>query len=193
MPGHRSAFSRKTFRFDESGRDQPKGAFWLVAGSPVEQWFKSISRYLMLNAEDGKKFIELIRGKDKPLEEIFPQLKEGKKLHFSLIDTDKYPVNMDGFCQVQTIARTVCEYGTNAILIGGTKGTIEQVAMCKLAVIPIAVEFQRPVILFPHNADDVIGFGDKDVLNRVLEQLRVEIKENGIKVELWDGPKADKQ
>lgn len=100
-----------------------------------------------------------------------------KKLHASLIDTDKYKIGMEDFKKIQQIVNQCCSYGTDFIMIGGSKGTIEQVAFCKLAVFPVAMIWSKPVVLFPHNADDIIGWKDKDIQNEILEKLKKEARD----------------
>ena len=66
-------------------------------------------------------------------------------------------------------------------MIGGSTGTIEQVAFCKLAVAPIAMLWGKSIVLFPHNADDVIGFGDRDMQNKIIEKLKLKIKDSAVR------------
>jgi len=114
--------------------------------------------------------------------EFFEQLGyPEKKLHATLVDTDKYEINMKDFEKIQQIVHACCYYGTDFIMIGGSTGTIEQVAFCKLAVAPIAMVWGKPVILFPHSADDVIGFGDKNIQNKIIEKLKLEIRTSAVR------------
>lgn len=106
----------------------------------------------------------------------------GKKVHAILIDTDKYEINLEDFRRIQQMVHQCCFYGTDFIMIGGSTGTVEQVAFCKLAVGPIAMIWNKPVVLFPHNADDIIGFGDKKIQNKILKRLKKELESHKGKI-----------
>lgn len=121
-----------------------------------------------------KTFLEKFWKLEAPSENLKELIKRNSPQHFTLIDTDKYKINLENFIKIQNLVKKVCEYGTDAILIGGSTGTIEQVAFCKMAVKPIALVYNKPVVLFPHNADDIVGFCDIEIQTKVLKKIQKE-------------------
>ncbi len=79
---------------------------------------------------------------------IYELLQENKKLHFSLID----PRTQDAEKSAQ-LAKDCEEYGTNAIMVGGS--TITNRKMVYDTVEAIKKNVSVPVILFPNSAESI--------------------------------------
>lgn len=142
--------------------------------------FEALLKKLFPDDEKIRKESMLFAERDKTGEcwDFFERLGYPEKnLHAILVDTDKYKINIEDFKKIQQIVHQCCGYGTDFIMIGGSRGTIEQVAFCKLAVSPVAMIWCKPIVLFPHNADDIIGWKDQDIQNEILEKLKKEAKD----------------
>ena len=98
----------------------------------------------------------------KKKEKVEAYLNRVKPAHLSLIDADKYEV---GDKEVEQIVRDCLEAGTDGILVGGSKATVEQLRFCLNAAHKIASKFRKPVILFPHKHTDVLAIIE-EVKNR---------------------------
>jgi len=108
------------------------------------------------------------------------------KLHFSLIDPDKQPPEEAG-----EKAKKCADYGTNAIMVGGT--TVSSKEMVYETVAEIKRKVNIPVILFPNSKEFLVDNADyiffmsllnsKDYRHRFGEQLEgaVVVKKLGIK------------
>ncbi len=108
------------------------------------------------------------------------------KMHFSLIDPDKQPPAEAG-----EKAGKCGEYGTNAIMVGGT--TVSSKEMVYETVAEIKKRVDVPVILFPNSKEFLVGNADylffmsllnsRNPTHRFYEQLEgsVYVKKLGIK------------
>ncbi|MFO7677756.1 MAG: geranylgeranylglyceryl/heptaprenylglyceryl phosphate synthase [Thermoplasmatota archaeon] len=102
-------------------------------------------------------------------------LSQNKKLHFSLIDPDKQT-----FEEAGKRAETCAQYGTNAIMIGGT--TVKDRETVYNTIQAIKKNTNIPTILFPNSADmlsknaDYIFFmkllNSKEDKYQILEQMK---------------------
>ena len=79
---------------------------------------------------------------------IEEMLQKYKKLHFSLIDPDKQTSKEAG-----KRAEICVEYGTNAIMVGGT--TVQSRETVYNTVQAIKEHAEVPTILFPNSADAI--------------------------------------
>jgi len=84
---------------------------------------------------------------------IQEQLQKYKKLHFSLIDPDKQPPKKAG-----DRAKICTNYGTNAIMIGGT--TVKDRKTVYDTIKEIKQHTDVPTILFPNSAESVAENAD---------------------------------
>ncbi|KAA0004336.1 MAG: geranylgeranylglyceryl/heptaprenylglyceryl phosphate synthase [Thermoplasmata archaeon] len=108
------------------------------------------------------------------------------KLHFSLIDPDKQPPSEAG-----EKAKKCSDYGTNAIMVGGT--TVSSREMVYKTVSEIKKKTDVPVILFPNSKEFLVENADyiffmsllnsKDYKHKFGEQLEgaLVVKKLGIK------------
>ena len=79
---------------------------------------------------------------------MYELLQKNKKVHFSLIDPDTQDPKKAG-----QIAKVCEDYGTNAIMVGGS--TIKNRKMMYDTVETIKNNVKLPVILFPNSADSI--------------------------------------
>ena len=79
---------------------------------------------------------------------LHTMLQEHEKLHFSLIDPDRQAPKKAG-----EIAKTCADYGTHAIMIGGT--TVHNRKLVYDTVDAIKKKVDLPVILFPNSAEAI--------------------------------------
>src|SRR3990167_9578753 len=80
---------------------------------------------------------------------ILNQLKK-RKLHFPLIDPDPAKNSTE---KIARIAKILEEFGSDAVLVGGSTGVNEKVLDNSVTV--IKKHFSKPVILFPGSAQGI--------------------------------------
>jgi len=107
----------------------------------------------------NKRKIELSfrRGKESVEDYLKRVIKQSGAAHLTLIDADKYRV---GDKEVEFIIRDCIAAGTDGILVGGSKATVEQLRFCLKIAYKLTSKAEIPVILFPHKHTDILAVAD---------------------------------
>lgn len=89
------------------------------------------------------------------VEDYLNKLLKNHKLHFPLIDPDP---NKTTTAKIEKTAEMLQEFGSDAVLVGGSTGVNEYVL--DKAILAIKKQFTRPVILFPGSAQGISKHAD---------------------------------